>query len=570
MLVPPIIENELRRALRRYNPIRARLMAGAVAGIVSLVFLLVGLAVRTWGAELFHYLFLGSLYAVIIRPAQIVAGLISEERRNETLELLFLTGMTSFELFIGKVLGAALVASCELLAITPFLALPFLSGGMSPHLFIAAVVCLPTLLFFVISVAILASVLCRDDAMALATTAAFIGIVSCATPVPYFLGKLLSGQPPFSAAWLSCSPGYLAWMVGSQFSLGSWTEFWSSVFYTWLWTLLCFCAAGFILSRNWRTDPNAGIFKKWWDRWQIFLRGTEGWRSRLSATVLASNPYQWLAQRDRRPILTGWGVILTICIIWIAGWALWPSHWPSTMNFFITAMVMKMVLDAAISQTAARRIGYDRRDGNFELLLTTPLSPTDIIQGQVTAVREQFRPLRHFVLGLYTLMLLGGFLTRTWNTAAVVTYLMVWTVFFFWCSGDGTNKVPLIAWIAANTGRPNFAVFRSSGGIASWFWIIFQLRNLGSLGGRLSGFPTGSFTECVIVVFIGIVILIIAIAFSSYGSDMHSQFVWHLRSIVQEPVPDPHDPRYKKWKDVKEPFPSNQPKRSLDDLLKTS
>ena len=45
-----------------------------------------------------------------------VAGVISEERRNRTLGLLFLAGLGPLEVFFGKLLGAAVIAMSDLLS----------------------------------------------------------------------------------------------------------------------------------------------------------------------------------------------------------------------------------------------------------------------------------------------------------------------------------------------------------------------------------------------------------------------------------------------------------------------
>ena len=51
--------------------------------------------------------------------------------------MIYLTGIGSFELFVTKFFSGMLLASNELLALVPFIALPFLSGGVSLHLLLA-------------------------------------------------------------------------------------------------------------------------------------------------------------------------------------------------------------------------------------------------------------------------------------------------------------------------------------------------------------------------------------------------------------------------------------------------
>ena len=100
------------------------------------MFLIVGALTgsRTVGRELHQLLCLGGLY-VVVRAPLLTAGVLAEERRNQTLGLLFLSGLSGGEVFMSKFLSAVLVAFTDLLAIFPMFALPFLIGGVSFDLF---------------------------------------------------------------------------------------------------------------------------------------------------------------------------------------------------------------------------------------------------------------------------------------------------------------------------------------------------------------------------------------------------------------------------------------------------
>src|SRR5262245_19118414 len=109
-MIPPIMLREFRVALRKREPMKARLRVAGVATLVALVLLLLGLLLpgEFGGRTLQTGLFYAGLYFAVVRPAEITVGLFSEERRSQTLELLYLAGMSSMELFSGKVLGGAL------------------------------------------------------------------------------------------------------------------------------------------------------------------------------------------------------------------------------------------------------------------------------------------------------------------------------------------------------------------------------------------------------------------------------------------------------------------------------
>src|SRR5687767_12677872 len=138
MPLPPVIERELRVAFRRFNPRKSRFRIALIATGITALFLIIGFFTSPgWGQTLHTLPFIFGLALAIGPPAQISIGLFSEERRNQTLELLFLAGMNSRELFTSKLIGGILIASSDLLAIMPLMAIPFLSGGVSTGLFLA-------------------------------------------------------------------------------------------------------------------------------------------------------------------------------------------------------------------------------------------------------------------------------------------------------------------------------------------------------------------------------------------------------------------------------------------------
>jgi hypothetical protein len=101
--LPPVIERELRVAFRRQKPAKARLTLTAIVAGITAFFMLMGLVQRGWAKQLHFLLFLfGLMFA--FKALRVSAGLFSEERRSQTLELLFLAGMKSPQLFATKML----------------------------------------------------------------------------------------------------------------------------------------------------------------------------------------------------------------------------------------------------------------------------------------------------------------------------------------------------------------------------------------------------------------------------------------------------------------------------------
>ncbi len=558
MLLPPIIEWELRGALRRTEVRKTRWQCAFWGGIMTMVFiLLAGLtgSAPLVGIGLHQVLFFFGIYIAVVKTPPLTADVFTVERRNRTLGLLFLAGLSPGEIFASKVLGRALVAFNNLLALAPFLAIPFLTGGLSPTLFLATVCCLPNLLLFTLSVTILASALCEDDS-AVVVLAVAIGVaVSGITPAVYLGSKYFSGGSTISPEWLLLSPAYGAWMVFHRFTSGSAAEFWKCSLITLGWSCLALTLAAVALKGAWRDKPDSVLGTHWREQLRRWLRGTPAWRRSLGRRWLDTDPFAWLAAHDRLPERLAWGVVLGIATVWLVGWWAWPQGWPSVPNFFLTATLLNSSVEWIAHFTAARRIGEDRCSGAMELLLTTPLQVRQIVEGQLHALRRQFQPVFWATLVLNLAMLISGFFVRTWNWRAVCVYLIVWTPFLCWSLRRSFRVSIPVMWMSLNCGRPIFAAFRGSGlGIGS-IAILVQIQNLFS---EFKGFPSGSVMEFAFVTLIAVVMTIVVPAWAHQTNPLEGRLLAEFRSIAAQPVPEPSDPRFKKW-NIQERFPDTAP-----------
>src|SRR5258706_13256867 len=103
MTIFPIVERELRVALRKHQPVRRRLrFAAACAGGTLLFILLSGLiGSGTASHDLHQLLCLVGLY-IVGRAPQLAAGIFARERREQTLGLLILIGLSPGEGFLRR------------------------------------------------------------------------------------------------------------------------------------------------------------------------------------------------------------------------------------------------------------------------------------------------------------------------------------------------------------------------------------------------------------------------------------------------------------------------------------
>ncbi len=561
LTLPPVVERELRVALHKRGATDLRLKVARYGVIAVSLFMLFGTIIGTgrWGRTLQFYLFLAGLGMAIGPALQISVGLFAEERRQQTLELLYLTGMGSAELFVGKLLGAALVSSSELLALAPLLAVPFLSGGVSFELFLETLTCLPTLFVLVLAIGALASALSRQEATALIITAVFAGILCLALPLPYNLGFWLTGKVPFDKNWLALSAVLGPWIVSSNSGVFLASDFWRWATAMWALSFVCLVVAALVLKRNWRRDMQRVDAEPWQKYWEALVLGDAGRRRALRQRVLETNAYQWLAQQDRRPVVQAWGFTALVCLFWFLGWCAWPRVWATPLNFYTTGIVILAGVDWLASQAGARRMAADRRDGSLELLLTTPLNPVHMLAGQKAALDEQFRPVKLGVFGLLLAMAAAGFLPRAWTTQGVIAYLAVWSLLLAWCWRPARRAAPMAMWVAANCGRSVFGGVRRGG---SWnriwtiYWVWMMARTFGGVSGFARSLPTGSVPEMAITLFIVLCLLILLYAIGDGDNAMAQPLTSQLRSIAQEPLPERNDPRFKEWKDIRQRFPA--------------
>jgi hypothetical protein len=383
MALLPIIERELRVALRKQQPVRRRLKVAGLAALGTMIF--VAMAQLTGGRQAsrqLHLIFCLAGFYTVLRAPQLTAGLLAKERREQTLGLLFLSGLSSGEVFLSKLVSAAAIAFTDLLAIFPMLALPFLLGGISFDVFLATIACLPTLLLFALTVSLLASVLTDDDGAAVLLASA-LALIFCALPLAAYLAQAsFAGSTP-SRWWLLLGPGYGPWMIVTRVAKGIGPDFWKNLLLTLGWSLLCLASAGFRLTRLWRDRPEEIADHSWRQRWRDGVHGAKAWRLRIAAQWLDVNPFAWLAARDRKPGTLAWLAIGGIMGGWLAGFLLWPDRWRTVPILFATATLLNLCLRWIIYYSAASGLGNRRSDGSYELLLTTDVGPGEIIWGQI-------------------------------------------------------------------------------------------------------------------------------------------------------------------------------------------
>src|SRR6266704_4006091 len=216
MTVLPIVERELRVAARRAGTYWLRLTAGFVAiavfGWMLLTLLRDDVPSAAHGRYLFRALFgLAFAYCLFI-GAWLTADCLSEEKRDGTLGLLFLTDLKGYDVVLGKLAATSVNSVYALLAIVPVISLPVQLGGVTAaELWQAAIVLLGTL-FFSLSSGVLVSALSRDERKAMFATI-FVALLAIFGPFMLTFVLAMSSSLQIDDArdiwpFLALSPGY--------------------------------------------------------------------------------------------------------------------------------------------------------------------------------------------------------------------------------------------------------------------------------------------------------------------------------------------------------------------------
>jgi len=183
----PIVARELRVAARQRSTFWVR-VAAAIAGLfigAGCLFLTQWQGNNT--AQLGGFLF--SALTWICLAAGLGAGLfftsdcLSEEKREGTLGLLFLTDLRGYDVVLGKLLATSLRGSYALVAVLPILATTQLMGGVTGPQYWKSALALMNALFCSLTAGMVVSSISRDSQKAMAATLSLVLLLALGGPL---------------------------------------------------------------------------------------------------------------------------------------------------------------------------------------------------------------------------------------------------------------------------------------------------------------------------------------------------------------------------------------------------
>jgi ABC-type transport system involved in cytochrome c biogenesis permease component len=414
----PIAERELRVASRRRGTYWVRFLSAALAMAMAATILLA--MARERPVEQAHALFLGlaglAFAFCLLSGVLTTCDCISEEKREGTLGLLFLTTLRGHDVVIGKMVASSLRAVSGLIALLPVMAMPLLMGSIDPAVVGKVALCLGNTLFLCLSLGVLVSVVARDPRGAVGGGLLALAFVLVLMPVlrwmfiEYILVDALHwyqpapGQPEPLQWVLLCNPAMLLWWaVGGIFTgLASRPEFVQAlaVQHALAWLLLG--AACALVPRVWRDRVDAGSGRGRADS-PGRDAGVHGAAAR--ARHLEPTPFSWMIARERRPIWHTWAGLAVIAGVWLWGYIETREEWLQPAVALSALGLAGAWLKLRMAGMACRHFHEQRKSGALELLLCTPQTPSTLIRGHLSGLRSAIVwPLAATLLGASLLL----------------------------------------------------------------------------------------------------------------------------------------------------------------------
>ena len=398
----PVAVRELRVAARRPAIYWARFVGAMLTLVVTFWFFFMArpaVAPASLGAELFNAT-AGLFFAyALLAGLRATADSLSSEKRDGTLGLLFLTDLSGLDIVAGKLVATGMNCVYALMAGLPMLSLPLLLGGVSLGLVWHAALVLMNTLFLSLTAGILASALCRSDRRAGVLAVLLLFAVVAGAPLA---GALLTyygwvqaepslpeafAYPSSVALFVSTLRSYS--VAGAGVRAAGEPFFWASFVtqHAVAWLFLLFAAR--VVPKSWQDTPASAARERRRLRWARWTYGDSAARAALRRAQLDINPFLWLCGgRDRVQRAMLWGVLGLLAAGFVYGWAKLGEEWLCAPVAVMTILAGGGLLKYWLAGASSRQFLDIKRDGALELLVSTPLTVDEMLQGQSLAMRR--------------------------------------------------------------------------------------------------------------------------------------------------------------------------------------
>jgi ABC-type transport system involved in cytochrome c biogenesis permease component len=386
----PVVEREIRVAARQRATYRIRFWAVLIM-LGLFAFVMLDESNRSGnssqaGRQLLEPLTLLSFLLAISIGAIATSDSVSEEKREGTLGLLFLTDLKGYDVILGKLVAHSINGFYALVAIMPILGMPLLMGGVTLLQFVKLIIALVSTIVFSLAAGIFVSTRSRNERRAMVFTFLLLAAV---TFVPFLLAFWLtqdSQRISERQIWrfFMFSPGFAVSMALGSPSEWPVAAYWYGVGISWAGAILLLFDAAKTAPRSWAERAPKPVRSRAADG------GGSVPRTKTSRWMLDDNPFLWLAMRGEASRARVWFFVLAIFAIWLLAWTQCGSIIWSFNVVLPTAFILGVGLKIWVVGEASRRFVEDRRNNAMEFLLSTPLNERQIIRGQWQALLWQF------------------------------------------------------------------------------------------------------------------------------------------------------------------------------------
>jgi len=480
MISLPIIFREFRVAARKKPTFVLRCVFAGLLTVVLLFFFqgqgkFFGVASTALGKTLLHIFSWQLLILVFAVAPAVTSGCISDERREGTLGLLFLTHLNAADIVLGKFVSKGIDLLLMVLAASPLLFAPILLGGVNWDQTLSVLVNVLALLLLASAFGVFCSAASKNTMTATAVAyllLIFYNVVAVVLPV--LKREVLAHHP--SSAWglvpdwlLQASPFYTL----SRLDLPeSWT------------CLLCcaVCSAAVLGYAIWRlpalvrTEPFREPF------WRRLGRQTnrvpERGQRRYAPVPAHANPVAWLHfGRSGSRWVFQWIVVAALSMTTAyAVSARWVPRY-DLEGFFITVSLIGLFgLKFLIVLHVARAFATEKADGALELLMVVPLSSAQIVRGRIRAVVSRYA----LIWLLLYVALWAGFFVRDHVHRSSEDRLMMFYLFTTTASSLAWAIV-LAAHLSVKAKSIKQAITNSVIGIMLLIWLVNAVTWLGGI-----------------------------------------------------------------------------------------
>jgi hypothetical protein len=318
----------------------------------------------------------------------LTSDVLSSERREGTLGLLFLSRLTPFELLLGKLGSAGFSGLCALVAFLPILMLPVLMGGVTGGEVVRNALVLFDTLFLALAAGLWASARAEESFSAArkAVVLMVLLVLLPALPEGVFraVGNSTSGVGLFSpliTLFDADDAGYHSALMRYCLSL--------VLVQATAWLLLRNAAVR--LQKSLCEEPEHGS-----GMGHAATMGSIAALPRRLKPLGGANPVEWLVGQQPEVRRTIWaaGIISTLysTLAWffhrIVGF---PAPDWYALLMWPAGLIVSLTNEGLLARAASRFFYEAKRSGQLELLLTTPCGAQTIVSGQWRALLRLLR-----------------------------------------------------------------------------------------------------------------------------------------------------------------------------------